>query len=180
MKTLFAAVACSALLLPGLALAQTPSASGQSVSATRNLNGATGNTGVAAATLPDSFAPPAARAPARPAPATAPVVQSEPSSPEVIAATEAALTATIAAAQSGTMNYDDMTPGLAEQVRSRSATLTPIIQGFGAMKSVEHRGRENGAELFLVTFENAVTQWIVGLGPEDKIAALLFRPAPEA
>lgn len=170
MKTLIVTTA-ALVALAGPALAQSPSQD-----AARNLN-----TGVSAGTLPNTFDAPAT-APVRAAPAAvaAPVdaAQSAPSSPEVVAAAEAALKATIAAGQSGTLNYADMTDDLATQVRPRAATLTPIIQGFGALKSVEHRGRENGAELFLVTFDKAVTQWIVGLNAQNKIAVLLFRPAP--
>ncbi len=160
-----------ALLLAAPALAQTAAPA-----PVRNLN-----SGVSAGTLPNTFDGPAA-APVRAAPLPAPVdaAQSAPSSPEVVAATEAALKTTIAAGQSGALNYADMTDDLATQVRPRGATLTPIIQGFGALKSVEHKGRENGAELFLVTFDKAVTQWIVGLNPQNKIAVLLFRPAPAA
>lgn len=173
MKTLFA-VAALALALPGSAPAQSAGQpQGRPVSDTRDA-------GVAAGTLPNSFDAPAAT-PARPDRA-APVQDppSEPSSPEVVAAAETALKATVVAAQNGTLNYDDMTPDLAEQVREQAAAMTPLIQGFGRLQTVEHRGRENGAELFLVTFENRITQWIVGMGPDDKIAALLFRPAPEA
>lgn len=170
MKTLIATTAVL-IALAGPVLAQTPSQG-----TTRNLN-----TGVSAGTLPNTFdAPAPAPMRAAPIPDAAPVeaAQSAPTSPAVIAATETALKATIAAGQSGTLNYADMTDDLATQVRPRAATLTPIIQSFGSLKSVEHRGRENGAELFLVTFDNAVTQWIVGLNAEGKIAVLLFRPAP--
>jgi len=171
-KTLIATTA-ALMALAGPVLAQTPPQD-----AVRNLN-----TGVSAGTLPNSFDAPVA-APVRAAPAPMPAdveaAQSAPSSPAVIAATEVALKATIAAGQSGTLNYAEMTDDLATQVRPRAATLTPIIQGFGALKSVEHRGRENGAELFLVTFDKAVTQWIVGLNAQNKIAVLLFRPAPAA
>lgn len=163
----------AALLTAAPALAQTATPA-----AVRNLN-----SGVSAGTLPNTFDGPAAaavRAVAAPLPAPVDAAQSAPSSPEVVAATETALKTTIAAGQSGTLNYADMTDDLATQVRPRGATLTPIIQGFGALKSVEHKGRENGAELFLVTFDKAVTQWIVGLNPQNKIAVLLFRPAPAA
>ena len=165
-------IATTAVLmaLAGPVLAQTPSQE-----AVRNLN-----TGVSAGTLPNTFDAPAAPVRAAPAPVAAPVeaAQSAPSSPEVVAAAEAALKASIAAGQSGTLNYDDMTDDLATQVRPRAATLTPIIQGFGALKSVEHQGRQNGAERFLVTFANAVTQWNISLNAEGKITVLLFRPAP--
>ena len=34
-----------------------------------------------------------------------------------------------------------------------------------------------GADLFRVTFDNQVTEWLIGFDAEDKIALLLFRPA---
>ena len=155
MKTALAAALVAALVLPGAALAQSQ----------------------AAATLPNAFDQPTAAPVAAPAPTPA---RAPAANPEDIAAAETALKATIAAAQSGTLNYDDMSPDLAGKVREQAAAVTPLIQGFGALQSVEHRGRENGAELFLVTFEKQATQWIVALGEDGKIVALLFRPAPAA
>ena len=131
----------------------------------------------AAATLPNTFDRPAQPAPT-PAPAAAPVAT--PSDPAKVAAAETALKKTIAAMQSGTPNYADMTPDLAAKVRELAPTITPLVKGFGAVMGVTHAGTENGAELFLVMFANAPTQWIVGQDDEGKIAALLFRPAPAA
>lgn len=123
----------------------------------------------AAATLPNTFDAPAA---ARPAPASA----APTSSPAVVAAAEAMLRKTVAAIQAGEANYADMSPDLAGKVRERAAEITPLIQSFGALQSVSHAGTENGAELFLVTFANQPTQWIIALN-QGKIVALLFRPA---
>ena len=36
---------------------------------------------------------------------------------------------------------------------------------------------QDGADLFRVTFDNQVTEWLIGFDAEDKIALLLFRPA---
>lgn len=132
----------------------------------------------AAGTLPNTFDRPASAAPApAAAPQTAPA---EASDPAHVAATEAALKATIAAMQAGTPNYAAMTPDLAAKVREQAATVTPLIQSFGALNGLSHAGTQNGAELFLVMFANAPTQWIINLTPEGKINALLFRPAPAA
>ncbi|QTC90483.1 hypothetical protein [Brevundimonas goettingensis] len=133
----------------------------------------------AAGTLPNTFDQPAAARSAPPvaAPQAAPAA---PSSPAEIAAAETALKATIAAMQAGTPNYDAMTPDLAAKVRAQATTVTPLIQGFGALNGLQHVGTQEGAELFLVMFANAPTQWIINLTPEGKINALLFRPAPAA
>lgn len=123
-----------------------------------------------AATLPNSFD--------QSAPAAAPAAPA--SDPAQAAAAEAALRAQIAAFQAGAPAYDAMTPGLAEAMREQAATLTPLIQSLGALQSVDHIGAENGAELFMATFETAVTQWIIGLDAQGKIGAMLFRPAEDA
>jgi Tfp pilus assembly protein PilW len=163
-KTLLAGAAALAavLILPAVASAQ-------------NLG--------AAATLPNTFDRPASQAAPTPPVAAATVPSGAtvtPSDPAKVAAAETALKATIAAMQAGTPNYDAMTPDLAAKVREQAATVTPLIHGFGALNGLSHVGTQNGAELFLVMFANAPTQWIIGLTPEGKINALLFRPAPAA
>lgn len=130
----------------------------------------------AAATLPNTFDRPAQTAPA-PAP-VAPTVT--PSDPAKVAAAETALKTTIAAMQSGTPNYGDMTPDLASKVREQAATVGPLVKGFGELLGVTHVATQSGAELFLVMFANAPTQWIIGQDAQGKITALLFRPAPAA
>lgn len=135
----------------------------------------------AAGTLPNTFDRPAsaAPAPAAPSPAAPPqAVPAAPSDPAKVAAAETALKATIAAFQSGTPNYGAMTPDVAAKIREQAATVTPVIQGFGTLNGLSHVGSQNGAELFLVMFANAPTQWIIGLTPEGKIEALRFREAP--
>ena len=140
-----------------------------------------------AGTLPNTFDRPTSQAaPTQPAPPVANVTipsgatVTVPSDPAKVAAAETALKATIAAMQAGAPNYDDMTPDLAAKVREQTAMVTPLIHGFGALNGVSHVATQDGAELFLVMFANAPTQWIIGLTPEGKINALLFRPAPAA
>lgn len=153
MKTLLSALAL-------LALAATP-LSAQTAS-------------IAAATLPDTVQDaPASAGPAMPAAPTA-------ADAERIDRNEAALRAQIAGAQAGTMAYDAMSDTLAAAVREQEAAVLPLFQQLGALQTVIHSGVENGADLFTVTFENAVTQWVIAMNPEGKIAALLFRPAPDA
>jgi hypothetical protein len=125
---------------------------------------------VAAATLPNTLDRPSAQTPAAPPP-VAPAAPANPKSEET-------LRAIISGAQAGEMNYDLMTPGLAAKVREQEATVTPLIQGFGALQAVRHVAIENGADLFQVTFASQATQWIIGLNAEGKVEVLLFRPAP--
>lgn len=125
---------------------------------------------VAAATVPNSFdRPAAASAPAPVAPA-GPPTPANPHSEEV-------LRTLIGSAQSGAMDYTLMTDELAAKIRAQAATTTPLIQGFGAIQAVDFVGVERGADLYLVTFTHQTTQWIIGMNPDGKVGALLFRPA---
>ncbi|WP_313002927.1 hypothetical protein [Brevundimonas sp.] len=128
----------------------------------------------AAATLPDAFGQPAAAAPATRAAPPAPVSAEAPD----IARAEQALRAVIASLQSRQIDYSVFSPNLAEQIRSRAAEFAPRIQQLGAVRTVEHRGQQDGADLFRVVFEKQATDWVIGFDDEDQIAALLYRPAP--
>ena len=92
-------------------------------------------------------------------------------------AEETMLRTTIAAMQAGPPNYDDMATELADAVRAGEASITPMIQGFGALQTLEHQGEVQGAQHYRATFENAETDWFIALGDDGKIAGLVFRPA---
>lgn len=124
--------------------------------------------GTAAATLPNAFGEPAA--PARPA---APAVAEAPD----IARSEQALRAAIASFQSGNVDYSVFSDDLAAQIREQATTVTPMVQQFGALKTIDHVGQQDGADLFRVVFEKQATDWVIAFDGQDQIAALLFRPA---
>ena len=94
-----------------------------------------------------------------------------------VSAEEAMLRTTIAAMQAGTPNYDDMAAELADAVRAGEASITPMIQAFGALQTLDHQGEVQGAQHYRATFENAETDWFIALGDDGKIAGLVFRPA---
>lgn len=131
----------------------------------------------AAGAVPNAFDRPAqsATTQARPAPA-APAPAGAAQAPD-IARSEEALRAVIAAAQGTGFDYADFTIGLGTQIRQQEAQVIPLIKGFGAVKTVEYVKQEGEAQMFKVTFDNQVTEWLIGFDAEDKIAALLFRPA---
>ena len=83
----------------------------------------------------------------------------------------------IAAAHGAGFDYSDFTTNLAAQIRQQETQVKPLIKGFGAVKTVEYVKQEGEAQMFKVTFDNQVTEWMIGFDAEDKIAALLFRPA---
>lgn len=128
---------------------------------------------VAAATMPNTFDGPARGAPAQTVQPAAPVVAATPANPQ----SEATVRKIIADAQAGTMDYSIMTDSLAERIRPQAAQVTPIIQSLGAIQTFEFAGSQEGADMFLVRFANAATQWIIGFDDAGKVDALLFRPA---
>lgn len=133
---------------------------------------------VAAGSLPNSFDAPAQSprsvelAPGTADLATAPV---EPTN----AASEDTLRNLIAGAQVGTVDYALMSSGLAERVRPQEARNNALIQSFGPVLAVDFVGVRDGADLFAITFANAETHWVIGFDAAGKVAALLFRPAPD-
>ncbi len=135
---------------------------------------------VAAGSMPNTFDDPSARpqAAAAPAPAAAPqAAPAELSSEPANAASEETLRTVIAELQAGSVDYSRMTDDIAAAVREQEAAVTPVVQGFGDLVSVAFVGSRDGIDLFNVIFANAETQWMIGLSPEGKVSALLFRPA---
>lgn len=169
MKTCPPAVVLSgALLLAAPALAQTNPAQTNPAQATNPPP----PSGAVAATLPGAFDESAAARPAQAPPAAPPAAPASD-----VARAEAALRGVIAAFQSNQIDYAVFTPDLADQIRAQAAQVAPMVQQFGALKSVEHRGGEGGADLFRVVFDNQATDWVIAFDEDDRIAALLFRPA---
>ena len=125
---------------------------------------------VAAGTMPNTFDNPNARAQAT---VQTPAVASRPANP----ASEDALRAVIASAQAGALDYALMTDDLAGKVREQEAAVIPLIQGFGALVTVDFVGSQDRNDLFSVTFAEAATEWVIGIDDAGKVAALLFRPA---
>lgn len=161
--TSFAAVLSGLLLLAAPALAQTTAPSRAP------------NQGAAAATLPDAFE------------GDAPAASTEPASPPVagpaqapdIARSEEALRRVIAAFQANQIDYSVFSTDMAEQIRAQSGAVAPLIQQFGPLKTIEHRGQQSGADMFRVVFEKQATDWVIAFDDQDQIAALLFRPAQD-
>lgn len=122
----------------------------------------------AAATLPNSFD--AATSPPPPVATSAP--------PSEAAVAEAALREVIEQLRTGALDAKMYTPGLATRLQGQLATLSPMLNGYGDLLSIEAQGTRDDAGQFLVTFDEAVTQWVIGLDDTGLIAALLFRPAP--
>lgn len=166
-RTLALAASLSVAVAP--VQAQSAGQTAPTTSQTRSL--APTSTPTAAATLPNTFdSPPSATMTASPAPAQAEVTDAD--------MAEGALRAVIADLAEARLDDALFTEDLANRMRPQLAALQPVVQGFGALGEIELQGPNNGASQFLVTFENAVTQWVIGLSEDGRISALLFRPAP--
>lgn len=130
--------------------------------------------GGAAATLPNTFD-------SRTAPAPAPVAR-PPAAPagQVSDAqmAEGALRAVIEQFRAADIDERLFTPGVAAQLNGQLTTYARLIRGYGAVQSIEAQGAANGVGQFLVIFENAATQWQVGLEEGGLVAALRFREVP--
>jgi hypothetical protein len=168
------ALAAFLAVIAAPAVAQTAGPPVPNAGQTRSLAPSTSPT--AAATLPNTFDEPTA------APAAFGRPVATPSQADVTDAdvAEGVLRVVIADLAEGELDAALFTPDLAGRLRPQLPTLRPIVQGFGALELIESQGLTNGAAQFLVTFENAATQWVVGLNDEGLVSALLFRPAPPA
>ena len=122
----------------------------------------------AAATLPNTFDAPVV--PVAP-PAATPV-------PAESAVAAAVLRVVIDQLRTGELNPTLYTTDLVTRLRGQLPTIRPLLAGYGAIQSVEAQGTRDGAGQFLVVFDEAATQWLIGLNEQGLIAALLFRPAP--
>lgn len=152
MKSLIVAAASLALLTPGAALAQ-----------------------VAAGAMPNSFDRPAQAAP-QPAPAPAAPAAAMSQTP-ANAESENILRGLIAGLQAGTPDYGVMSTDLADKVREQAPAIKTLLESLGAVQAVDFAGSRNGADIYVVNFANAQTDWIIGVNEAGKVAALLFRPS---
>lgn len=129
----------------------------------------------AAATLPNTFdAPPRASAPASPAPQPA----TDASRVSEIQLAAAALESVIGQFKAGDIDETLFTPEVAGRLNSQLSTYRTMIDGFGPLQSIEPQGVSDGLGQFLIIFDNAATQWQIGLNEDGQIAALRFREAP--
>jgi hypothetical protein len=165
-KTTALALALAALAGPGLA---------QTAAQNLNQNRSFVPPAGAAATLPNTFDGPAAPTPAQPPRPAAPA-----SAPQVTDAqmAEAALRTVIEQFRAADIDEALFTPGVATQLNGQLANYSRLIRGYGAVESIETQGATGGVGQFLVVFENAATQWQVGLEEGGLVAALRFREAP--
>ncbi len=90
---------------------------------------------------------------------------------------EAALRRIIGEVQAGQVNYDELSPALADLTRAQLPAIKAMFAQFGALQSVTFKGADDqGVDVFTVKFANASTEWAILLDAKGVIVSLRFRP----
>lgn len=77
----------------------------------------------------------------------------------------------------GQPDYALLTTTLADAVRPQAAPMLTLLEGFGALQSIEHAGVEGAADVFIVRFASQVTRWTIVVNDQGLIGGLRMRPA---
>jgi len=90
---------------------------------------------------------------------------------------EVALRRLIEGLANGEPRYDEMSPGLAKITHEELPALQKSIVGFGPLQSISFKGvGPCGADIYQVTFERAVREFRLFLGPDDRVHFAQFSP----
>ena len=90
---------------------------------------------------------------------------------------EASIRRYVESLEKGAPNYDEMDAPEAADVRQELPQLLQVIKELGALKSVAYEhGTEDGADVYLVSFEHGQAEWTIGaLSAGGKVQARSFR-----
>jgi hypothetical protein len=91
---------------------------------------------------------------------------------------EAELRKTIAAFATAKPNFDDMDTPLAEAVKQQSATLSSLLNAWGALDALEYKGwdPQHGVWAFQAAFQKGKAQCLIGFDKDGKMQTLWFKP----
>ena len=90
---------------------------------------------------------------------------------------EASVRRYVESLEKGAPNYDEMDAAQAAEVRQQAPQILQLIKEMGALKSIAYEhGTEDGADVYLVSFEHGHAEWTIGpLGAGGKVQARSFR-----
>ena len=91
--------------------------------------------------------------------------------------TQAVLQATIADLRTGEPDTSNFAPELAEAVSGQQPMVDQFFAQAGATGDITYQASQDGADLYLVEFENVRTLWAIATEGET-ITALAFQQAP--
>src|SRR5262249_2754443 len=89
-------------------------------------------------------------------------------------ATAAPLRKVITDLQRGAPDAASMEPPLYAALQAQGGAA--LLARFGALQRIEFVATQGGADVYQVTFDNAVTQWTIRLSPSGRLAGLFFKP----
>lgn len=85
----------------------------------------------------------------------------------------------IGEALQGKINYQAMTPDLADAVRPQAAAARSELVALGALKSVTFESIDrSGAEIYRTTFEHGALTWAFAVNGQGLISNAAYRPLP--
>ena len=99
---------------------------------------------------------------------------------ETLRDTEVSLRKIIGQLEQAAPDYAGLEPPLAQAVRQQVQAMAALLRSLGPLQRVEFIGRQNDADVYRVRFEHGTTTWTIAMSPSGKIAALFFRPMPDA
>jgi 3-oxoadipate enol-lactonase len=90
---------------------------------------------------------------------------------------EASVRRYVESLEKGAPNYEEMAAAEAAEVRQELPQLLQLVKELGPLKSVTYEhGTEDGADVYLVTFEHGRAEWTIGpLAPDGKVQTRSFR-----
>jgi hypothetical protein len=90
---------------------------------------------------------------------------------------EAALRRAIEELRLGQPDYSQMSPAFANVTRQQLSNLKETITKLGPVQAVTFKGvGPGGRDIYVVRFQNGVTEFRIGLMPDGKIEGIGFRP----
>ena len=94
--------------------------------------------------------------------------------------TEASLRRYVESLETGTPNYNEMSPGLAVVVRRQLPTILKVIKEMGEFRSLTFKGvGYDGRDVYYVTFDNGLIEWrIAPLSADGKVGSRGYRRLP--
>lgn len=92
---------------------------------------------------------------------------------------EALLRRMVESLRSGTPNYDELSPGLADVTRAQLPGLQKTIAGLGETKTITLLEAEPlGTDRYKVAFQHGDTEWDIELDKAGKMSSATFNPVP--
>src|SRR5262249_53924067 len=90
---------------------------------------------------------------------------------------EASVRRYVESLEKGTPNYEEMDTAQAAAVHQQAPQILQLVKDMGPLKSITYQhGTEDGADVYLVSFEHGQAEWTIGpLSADGKVQTRQFR-----